>query len=169
MLEELRYKTRETPLIIKATDLHDLIVDILHDIPIPGSVQVNVRLDSELKEVMIDSLKIRRVIDNLIRNAIEAMPTGGMLSIETQNKGEAYAVIITDTGVGIPEVNLPSLFKPFYTTKEKGLGLGLAYSLKTVEAHGGIIEVDSKVGKGTEFRIILNKHPNIKTAEEKKN
>ncbi len=168
MLEELRYKTRETPLIIKATDLHDLIVDILQDIPIPGSVKVNVRLDSELKEVEIDSLKIRRVIDNLVRNAIEAMPTGGMLTIETQSKGEAYAVIITDTGVGIPEVNLPSLFKPFYTTKEKGLGLGLAYSLKTVEAHGGIIEVDSKVGKGTEFRILLNKHPIVKTAEEKK-
>jgi signal transduction histidine kinase len=168
MLEELRYKTRETPMIIKATDLHDLIVDILRDIPIPGSIQVNIRLDSELKTVEIDSLKIRRVIDNLVRNAIEAMPTGGMLTIETQNKGEAYAITITDTGIGIPEVNLPSLFKPFYTTKEKGLGLGLAYSLKTVEAHGGIIEVDSKVGKGTEFRIILNKHPNVKTAEEKK-
>jgi signal transduction histidine kinase len=166
MLEELRYKTRETPLTIKATDLHDLIVDILQDIPIPKSVKVNVRLDSELKEVEIDSLKIRRVIDNLIRNAIEAMPTGGILTIETQSKGEAYAVIITDTGVGIPEGKPSSLFKPFYTKRKELSWVSL--SLKTVEAHGGIIEVDSKVGKGTEFKILLNKHPIVKTAEEKK-
>ncbi|MDP2860715.1 MAG: ATP-binding protein, partial [bacterium] len=62
-------------------------------------------------------------------------------------------------GVGIPESLIPNLFKPFYTTKSKGLGLGLAYSLKAVEAHGGRIEVESQVGKGTTFKIVMPLRP----------
>lgn len=167
MLEDLRYRTRETPLKVESTDLPGLIVDILKDAPISENVQVDVRLDPRLKIVELDSLKMRRVIDNLVRNALEAMPGGGRLTVETKAQGEGFAITIADTGIGIPDANLPSLFKPFYTTKPKGLGLGLAYSLKAIEAHGGTIEVESRVGEGTTFKIILGKRVDAHAAEAK--
>ena len=86
MLEELRHRTRETPLKIEPTDLPDLITDVVKDIPTTEAVEISFSLDPELKVVEIDPLKIRRVLDNLIRNAFEAMPDGGKLTVETKRK-----------------------------------------------------------------------------------
>jgi len=165
MLEDLRYRTRETPLKIESTDIHELIGDVVKEAPVAENVEVDMRLDPGLKVVEIDSLKMRRVIDNLVRNALEAMPGSGRLTVETRDEGDMFSIIIKDTGVGIPKEQFPHVFKPFYTTKSKGLGLGLAYSLKAVEAHGGTIEVESEVGKGTVFKILLKKLHVSPTAE----
>jgi PAS domain S-box-containing protein len=166
MLEELRHRTRETPLKVEPTDLPDLITDVLKDIPTTEAVEISFNLDPDLKVVEIDPLKIRRVLDNLIRNAFEAMPDGGKLTVETKRDVDHFVIKITDTGVGIPEENFQNLFKPFYTTKSKGLGLGLAYSMKAVESHNGTIAVESQVGKGTSFtiRIPLRQATEVKEA-----
>jgi PAS domain S-box-containing protein len=161
MLEDLRNKTRETPLKIEPTNLPEIIMNIIKDTQIPDNIFVDLRLDPNLKIVEIDSLKIRRVIDNIIRNAVEAMPRGGTLIIETSTTPDHFIINIKDDGVGISEENKRNLFRPFYTTKTNGLGLGLAYSQKAVEAHGGTIEVISEIGKGTIFKITLNQHQSI--------
>ena len=165
MLEELRHRTRETPLKIEPTDLPDLITDVVKDIPTTEAVEISFNLDPELKVVEIDPLKIRRVLDNLIRNAFEAMPDGGKLTVETKREADHFIIKITDTGVGIPEENFQNLFKPFYTTKSKGLGLGLAYSMKAVESHNGTIVVESQVGKGTTFTIKIPLNQTLEAKE----
>jgi signal transduction histidine kinase len=81
------------------------------------------------------------------------MPGKGELHISTRVEGDVLRIEVRDTGVGIPEEELDNLFKPFNTTKDKGMGLGLYFCKKTVDAHKGIIEVKSRVGKGTSFTI----------------
>ena len=95
----------------------------------------------------------RRVLDNLIRNAVEAMPSRGDLTVVLTRSDEIIEINITDTGVGIPKEIMDNLFRPFYTTKPRGTGLGLAVCRQAVEAHGGTITVTSEPGKGSTFTI----------------
>ncbi|MGD0803518.1 MAG: ATP-binding protein, partial [Candidatus Bathyarchaeia archaeon] len=168
MLEELRHQTRETPLKLEATDLPGMITDIIKQTPMDENVAVDMRLEPTLKIVEIDPLKVRRILENLVRNALEAMPNGGRLTVETKDDGNYFTILVTDTGVGIPRERLPNLFRPFYTTKSKGLGLGLAYSQKAAEVHGGTIEVESEVGKGTTFKVRLPHRTSSNTSESMK-
>jgi signal transduction histidine kinase len=104
---------------------------------------------------------VRRVLDNLVVNALEAMPEGGNLAVSAEMVGSEAIIKVSDTGVGIPEAELPKLFKAFHTMKPKGLGLGLAFCRRAVEAHGGSITVESKVGEGTTFTVTLPLHPMV--------
>jgi len=104
---------------------------------------------------MADEFQMERVLLNLWRNAVEAMPEGGTLSVRLWREGDAVKISIQDTGVGIVPDELPNIFKPFYTTKSTGSGLGLAICKKIIDEHGGQIEVESMVGKGTTFTITL--------------
>jgi len=104
--------------------------------------------------VLLDEVLMRQAITNLIQNAIDAMPENGSLEIETQ-QGKEMKVIVRDTGVGIPPQNLKKIFLPFYTTKDSGVGLGLALVHKIVLSHEGRIDVNSTEGKGTEFTAIF--------------
>jgi signal transduction histidine kinase len=167
MLEELRHQTRETPLKEEAVDLPEMVMSILKDTPMGEGIQVDMRLDPSIKVVRLDPMKIRRVFENLVRNALDAMPNGGRLTVETKAEGDYFTVLVTDTGVGIPKENFPNLFKSFFTTKSNGLGLGLAYTQKAVEAHGGTVEVESEVGKGTTFKVRLPNRPSQKAPEAK--
>ncbi len=108
-------------------------------------------------EVMVfsDEVQMERVILNLWRNAVEAMPEGGTLTVRLWQEGSEVKLSISDTGVGITPDHLPHIFKPFYTTKGTGSGLGLAICKKIVDEHGGRIEVVSEEGKGTTFTIVL--------------
>jgi len=83
------------------------------------------------------------------------MPEGGKLTVSTREEGKFLEVEITDTGGGIPEETLDKIFEPLFTTRAKGIGLGLAVSKSLVDRHGGHIEVKSKVGKGTTFNVKL--------------
>ncbi len=83
------------------------------------------------------------------------MPEGGNIGIELSYLHNKAEITVQDTGLGIPEDLIQKIFLPFYTTKEEGIGLGLALVQKIIVSHGGSIEVDSKVGEGTTFRIIL--------------
>ena len=100
---------------------------------------------------------MKQVFLNLVLNAVEVMPNGGQLLIRARRTDEPEGVLITfcDTGPGIPPEGLARLFEPFYTTKEGGLGLGLYVTYSIVNAHGGYIDVESQVGKGTTFSVRL--------------
>jgi len=132
-------------------------------------VEISTDLDGKLPEIWLDENLIKQVIMNMLVNARHAIAGMGRISIRTRlltadqcpdsmPERQAVAEIsIADTGCGIPEADLQRIFDPFFTTKGvgKGTGLGLSVSHGTIEAHGGTIEVDSTVGKGTEFRIYL--------------
>jgi signal transduction histidine kinase len=136
------------------TDLGGLVKHVLEGMTIPGNVEV-VTNNVEGFEVIIDPDIMHRVIDNLLENAVEAMPKGGVLSISVEKEIEYILIKVDDTGVGIPEESRGRIFSPLYTTKSGGMGLGLTYSRRAVEAQGGSIEFESKAGVGTTFTVKL--------------
>jgi two-component system sensor histidine kinase HydH len=92
---------------------------------------------------------------NLMLNAVEAMPDGGILGVAINQTGEKLQLKITDTGRGVSEEQAKRIFEPFFTTKEKGLGLGMPYAKKIIDQHGGTMSLDSEVGEGTTISIEL--------------
>src|SRR5688500_47178 len=120
--------------------------------------RIREKLAQTLPEIPCDAAQIKQVFVNLIRNAVQAMSKGGELSVETGANADAAFVSITDTGNGIPEEKLNQLFQPFFTTKKKGSGLGLMIVQRIIREHTGRIDVESKPGKGTTFRVWLPLH-----------
>jgi len=154
------------------SNLNTLIEDTVHLIAQSAQVhdiEIVTDLDGHLPEIWLDENLIKQVIMNMLVNAEHAIEGEGRITIRTrlleagerpesmQESQEVAEISITDTGCGIPESDMQRIFDPFFTTKGvgKGTGLGLSVSHGTIEAHGGTIEVDSTVGKGTEFRIYL--------------
>jgi len=155
MLQEFRDQTREDPLFVVDVDLGELLGKALEEAGVPEGVNASAEVDGGVNMVSLDVFKIRRVLDNLIRNAVEAMPKGGELKVHGSRGEAGIIIVVSDTGEGIRDEVLEDLFKPFHTTKPGGLGLGLAYCKRAVEAHGGVITVESEVGKGTSFTVRL--------------
>src|SRR5687767_835686 len=120
--------------------------------------RITEKLLVNIPDVPCDAAQIKQVFVNLIRNAMQAMSRGGELSIETGSNAEAVFVGISDTGSGIPEEKLNRIFQPFFTTKKKGSGLGLMIVQRIIRDHAGRIDVESKPGKGTTFRVWLPLH-----------
>ena len=116
-------------------------------------------LDRSIPEVDFDENQVMQILHNLIRNAADSMQTGGSLNLKTFLHDDGVCFSISDTGTGIPADILDRLFDPFFTTKPDGTGLGLAVSKKIIEDHGGKIEVQSVVGKGTTFTICFSTNP----------
>jgi len=132
-----------------------IIRGALDHVAIPGNVVVVADVDPDLPMVMVDAAQIQQVFINVILNALEAMPEGGRFEIKASSKDELVTVEFTDTGCGVPESVMGQIFDPLFTTKAKGIGLGLAMSKSIMGRHGGDIEVRSKEGKGTTFTISL--------------
>lgn len=121
-----------------------------------SNVVVHERLSPTVPEIQADEAQLEQVLKNIIINALQAMPDGGVLTVETGAAvgGGAY-MSVSDTGIGIAPDKTDRIFQPFVTTKTKGTGLGLSVVHKIVENHGGRIEVVSEVGKGATFRVSL--------------
>ena len=132
-----------------------VIDDAIAHTQMPESIELTKRLDTSLPEVEIDTDQVRQVLVNIITNAVQAMPEGGKLTIGARAVDNFLQVEITDTGVGIPEDAIEKVFDPLYTTRAKGIGLGLAVCQSIIERHEGHIEVASKMGKGTTFTVRL--------------
>ena len=132
------------------------VLDFFQDNFQEHHIQVRLQEDGPLPLVSFDPKQIRQVLINLFKNAVEAMPRGGEITVTTRVKGPYLEVGVTDTGEGmVPEV-AANVFQPYYTTKEKGTGLGLAICNFIVrEQHGGCLEVESTPGKGSTFTIQL--------------
>ena len=133
-------------------------------------IEFKTEFDKNLPEIQIDPGQIQQVLFNLIENAIEAMPKGGSITIRTRNEpAEMVTIEIEDTGVGIPPEQLSLLFKPFYTTKPmgKGVGLGLSIVYGIIKLHRGQVSVQSSADTGTKFIIQLPiKHQSINNADQ---
>jgi signal transduction histidine kinase len=102
---------------------------------------------------------VKRIVGNLISNAVQAMPNGGKLTINATNQAGNAVITVADTGVGIPEDVKPKLFTPLFTTKSKGQGFGLAVVKRMTEALGGNVTFTSEQGRGTTFTITLPQNP----------
>jgi signal transduction histidine kinase len=126
---------------------------------ISGCIHIQLELHPHLPPVPMDQEQIHQVILNIALNAIEAMPEGGTLTIRTSriesDAGDAVGISIRDTGLGIRREALKQIFTPFFTTKERGVGLGLAVCQRIIRNHGGRIRVKSIPGQGTIFYIRL--------------
>lgn len=114
-----------------------------------NGVQVDVRVPESLPAVEVDPDKIKQVLLNIFLNALEAMSGGGRLSVELLHKQDAVDVIVSDTGRGIDGKDLPRIYDPYFTSKPAGTGLGLAVVQKIMEAHGALLNIESKTGTGT--------------------
>ncbi len=137
-------------------DINELIQGTLSRITMPKNVKVVSQLNETLPAILADPDQLGQVFGNIILNGIQAMPEGGRLSVKSEVESPEWLTIsFTDTGMGIPEENLNKLFEPLFTTKAKGIGLGLAITKTLIERHGGVIQVQSKVGKGSTFTVRL--------------
>ncbi len=119
---------------------------------------VKTKLARQLPASPIDPTQIQQVLVNLIKNAMHAMTKGGTLTLQTGEGADGVWVSVADTGGGIPQEQINRIFEPFYTTKKKGTGLGLMIVQRIVRGHGGRIDLESHVGRGTTFRIWLPLH-----------
>jgi signal transduction histidine kinase len=147
----------------EAVSVSDLIRQTLERFPAPESVQVTLDIPIDLPQIFVDVRQLTQVLGNLTINACQAMKDGGKLTMDcgqlTVDDISWILITVKDSGVGIPPENMGKLFEPLFTTKTKGIGLGLAVSKKLTEANGGCIEVQSEPGKGSTFTIWLPTHP----------
>jgi len=139
--------------------LKRVVEQVLEHVP-PPHPDVEVTCLPDVPQICIDEVLMRQALGNLVQNAVEAMPGGGRLTVSAGlrpplGRRRAVEVRVSDTGAGIPQDRLGKIFLPFYTTKPKGTGLGLALVHKIVLLHNGRIEVESQEDKGTTFRISL--------------
>ena len=141
-----------------------MIEAALSAVEIPASITV-FNETAKQPQLKADVLCIKRAFVNIIRNAIEAMPKGGALTLKNRSLGDEVEFIFSDTGVGISEEDFEKIFTPLFTTKPKGMGFGLPICKRVVEAHGGKISVESTIGKGTTFTLNLPISPKINGGE----
>ena len=154
----------------KFTDLNQVIDDTVRIVEKPAhlrDIEITLDLDRTLPPIWIDADQIKQVVMNMLVNAQHAVEEKGSITVSTRQAQDPrapatesrpmVAISIVDTGCGIPEKNLKRIFDPFFTSKDvgKGTGLGLSVSHGIIEAHGGVIEVQSKVGEGSTFRVYL--------------
>jgi PAS domain S-box-containing protein len=131
-------------------------VALLNSQAIMRNVQIITKLDEDLSPINCDENQIKQVFINILNNSIDSMPEGGDIILEAKKLDENHIVIrCTDQGCGIPEDRIPRLGEPFYTTKEKGTGLGLMVSFKIIENHQGRLRIESKLHAGTTVEIIF--------------
>jgi signal transduction histidine kinase len=149
---------RQAPPELKSQDLRRTLYSALYlNRQLIRKANVKVTADVSTQPILAtyDAIQVEQVMINLIQNAIHAMPRGGHMKVGlTQMNGTAKIVLI-DTGVGIPPEDLKHIFDPFFTTKKNGTGLGLSTSYGIIASHQGEISVQSVVGKGTRFTILL--------------
>ena len=149
---------RPAPLQLRIESLNQVVrktLELLQPELDNRGVAVKTRLVRTLAATPIDPTQLQQALVNLIKNAMQAMTKGGTLTLQTGEGADAVWVSVADTGGGIPQEQLNRIFEPFYTTKKKGTGLGLMIVQRIVRAHGGRIELESHVGRGTTFRLWL--------------
>ncbi len=155
IISDLLGFSRTTPPIISSQDMNKVVEDTLEVVEIPENIKLVKELGQDLPNAMADPDQIQQAFVNLSLNAIQAMAEGGQLKIITRRRNDFIETEFNDTGCGIPKENIKKLYDPFFTTKARGIGLGLAVTQGIIERHKGNIEVKSEVGKGTTFLVRL--------------
>jgi signal transduction histidine kinase len=154
----LSYPKRLT---VVEVDIQVLMDELLKNQNLRGLIKANkiklvTRIEPRLPSVKADGMQMREVLSILATNAAQAMPDGGTLTIAACREDKKITISVADTGEGIPANILENLFTPFFTTKHRGLGLGLCISREIVKAHSGTLDVVTEPGKGTTFSIRLS-------------
>jgi signal transduction histidine kinase len=157
ILKEILGFVKEVRLAKESVDLNQLADEVIRlmasDIEERGAV---LRKDyREIPRIFVDPNRLKEAIVNIIANAVQAISGAGMILLRTYLHEREAVLEISDTGKGIPDEDLSSIFNPFFTTKSTGTGLGLAITHRIVQEHNGRIEVASAVGKGTVFKVYL--------------
>ena len=170
LIEQLLDLARPVKLDLTAVNIHEVLEDVLLlEMHTAEALRIAVkkRFDPSLPPIRGDRAQLTQVFLNLVKNAFQAMHRGGVLTVGTRLETDFHVrgqgtdrnrwiwVDIEDQGIGIREEDLPHIFSPFFTTKNKGTGLGLAVCYRIVKEHGGLIRVESIEGKGTTLRISL--------------
>jgi len=163
LLETARPRAPE----IRSSDLNTTIehaVMLARQQVISKPIRIDFLPASDLPEVEHDSDQIHQVLLNLLLNSVQAIEGSGLVKVEISEVDEMACVTVSDTGRGIPFEHLPNIFRPFFTTKGNGTGLGLSLARRIVEEHHGKIEVTSSSGKGTTFTVTLPVHQPVAVA-----
>ena len=163
---------RPAPVQMKLASLNEVVektLDLLKPEIENRGITVKTKLARTLTATPIDAKQMQQVLVNLVKNAAQAMSTGGTLTLQTGENSDSVWASVADTGGGIPQEQINRIFEPFYTTKKKGSGLGLMIVQRIVRAHNGRIELESHVGKGTTFRVWLPLHERKPRLLENKN
>jgi signal transduction histidine kinase len=155
--------SRPAPFHPVAESLPRLLDDVLPAVATPireQGVELQVDIPSNLPSVRVDPVQVEQAVLEIVSNALDAMPEGGCLRIAATAGGNGASpnevvLEVTDTGGGIPEAAMASVFEPFFTTRQEGTGLGLAIAKRYVEQNGGRLEIESSQGRGTTVRLRL--------------
>ncbi len=134
-------------------DIAHSIQESLSSVLMPQCVSINVEIENDVPKLYVDPLYLKRVLVNLISNALQAMPKGGELTLSSCLNANNVSISVRDTGSGIPDNVKPQIFQPLFTTKAKGQGLGLAVVKRLTEAMKGSVHFESEVGRGTAFIV----------------
>ena len=160
LVDQILKFARKSTSTLEAVNINEIIELALplvnHSVSPSVKVEINKSLEKNMPKILGDTYQLEEVFLNIIINAYHAMPDGGVIKITTRNFQDLYAQIqITDTGIGIPAVNLKNIFMPFFSTKGQGTGLGLSICHNIIKNHNGSIELESQVNQGTTFTIKL--------------
>jgi signal transduction histidine kinase len=166
LVQELLNFAKPTPPELKSVNIHQLIgqtLDLLNNEIIRHKIKLHNSFENKNILINIDPKQIKQALLNIFLNAIDAMPNGGTLTVNTSSSSpnasvgglKRFFITISDTGCGINPNDLPHIFDPFFTKKDHGTGLGLSITHEIIRNHNGNIFAESKLGKGTTFKIEL--------------
>jgi signal transduction histidine kinase len=165
IINDLLEYSKEIKLDLNECNLNLILNEALSAVDVPKKVRVANLTKGQLK-MNADADKIKRAFVNLIKNAVEAMPKGGELTIESGRSNGDVEIAFSDTGNGMSRETLGRIWRPLFTTKAKGMGFGLPICKRFVEAHGGRVCVRSIVGKGSTFTVTLPVHPHVDESDK---
>jgi len=138
----------------KPVGLQELLSSVMQTVVIPSNIAVRLENNGRALQIRVDPQLLKRVLINLVTNAVQAMPNGGRLYVSANVDSRGHvSILVEDTGVGIPDRIKSQIFTPLFTTKPRGQGFGLAVCKRVIEAHGGTIGFESSEGKGTRFTV----------------
>jgi PAS domain S-box-containing protein len=160
IVNDLLEYSREIKLNLNKNKPRSIVKSALSSVKIPKNVQIT-NLTRDQPKMNVDTDKMKRVFVNIIKNAVDAMPKGGKLTIESVESNGDLEIAFSDTGTGMSEETLRDIFRPLFTTKAKGMGFGLSICKRIVEAHDGRISSRSTIGKGSTFIITLPIQPHV--------
>ena len=162
IVSDLQDFSRAIKLSLDRSDMRELTFMVLQTIQVPDNINTISEFGEGIEDVYLDKDYLRRVLNNLFNNAVQAMPEGGTLTVKASVEDGTMIYSVSDTGVGIKEDDKATIFTPLFTTKAKGTGLGLAVCRRVINAHGGEIGFVSELGQGTTFTFT------VPTREEKR-